>query len=381
MATDDGRDPFDDLVLDEDFVRGGAYEPPARTRGAIARHAGTTSWRHDRSDDGRAPARRRRSWKRRVVTGVVAVLALAGGGYALLRPTGGSASSTPAHPTAATAPSTSSTPDAPANAPITALIDQTYERGACYSWNQRAVEQTAAVVPCTRPHLIQAVARETIRTSPASAAYPSDVQWRSIIATTCAGPVAAFLGYRSTSLDRLTADAIHPLQRSWSEGRRSLECTVGDKELATLTNLSDTRAPLLGSWTGDGRTLGRWWVPAAGTCAAQRPVGGEPYDAIVPCAGMHETEFVGSITLSDKGYPSFAAQADESSARCAPVVVAYAGHALGTVAGRYVTGWQIPPDSWAAGDRTVACLVAAASPAGKKVPLVGSVRAPVGLAA
>jgi hypothetical protein len=38
---------FDNLVLDDDFIRGGVYEPPARTRDAIARHGhDKTSWRH-----------------------------------------------------------------------------------------------------------------------------------------------------------------------------------------------------------------------------------------------------------------------------------------------------------------------------------------------
>lgn len=40
-------DEFEGLVLDDDFVRGGAYEPPARTRVAIARFGDQqTSWRH-----------------------------------------------------------------------------------------------------------------------------------------------------------------------------------------------------------------------------------------------------------------------------------------------------------------------------------------------
>jgi hypothetical protein len=34
------RDVFDGLVLDENFVRGGAYEPPHRTREAIGRYQG-----------------------------------------------------------------------------------------------------------------------------------------------------------------------------------------------------------------------------------------------------------------------------------------------------------------------------------------------------
>lgn len=40
-------DEFASLVLDDDFVRGGTYEPPARTRLAIARYGDRqTSWRH-----------------------------------------------------------------------------------------------------------------------------------------------------------------------------------------------------------------------------------------------------------------------------------------------------------------------------------------------
>ena len=40
-------DEFDGLVLDDNFVRDGAYEPPARTRVAIARYGNQqTSWRH-----------------------------------------------------------------------------------------------------------------------------------------------------------------------------------------------------------------------------------------------------------------------------------------------------------------------------------------------
>lgn len=50
LDRDDRRDegdPFESLILDEDFVKGGVHEPPARTRDAIARLAGKeTSWRH-----------------------------------------------------------------------------------------------------------------------------------------------------------------------------------------------------------------------------------------------------------------------------------------------------------------------------------------------
>jgi hypothetical protein len=50
LSADDAPTPpdeFDKLVLDENFVRGGSYEPPARTRFAIARFGDQqTSWRH-----------------------------------------------------------------------------------------------------------------------------------------------------------------------------------------------------------------------------------------------------------------------------------------------------------------------------------------------
>jgi hypothetical protein len=50
LSADDAAAPtdeFDNLVLDDDFVRGGTYEPPARTRFAIAHYGDQqTSWRH-----------------------------------------------------------------------------------------------------------------------------------------------------------------------------------------------------------------------------------------------------------------------------------------------------------------------------------------------
>jgi hypothetical protein len=52
MASADDGQPFDEkafdeLLLGDDFIRGGAYEPPARTRAAIARYGNQkTSWRH-----------------------------------------------------------------------------------------------------------------------------------------------------------------------------------------------------------------------------------------------------------------------------------------------------------------------------------------------
>jgi hypothetical protein len=65
-STDSGTrssssaDEFDSLVLDEGFVRGGPYEPPARTRLAIARYGNQqTSWRHGGGLQG--PSQRRGS--------------------------------------------------------------------------------------------------------------------------------------------------------------------------------------------------------------------------------------------------------------------------------------------------------------------------------
>lgn len=53
-------DEFDRVVFDEEFVRGGSYEPPARTRAAIARFGNQqTSWRHGGGRDASVPAERR----------------------------------------------------------------------------------------------------------------------------------------------------------------------------------------------------------------------------------------------------------------------------------------------------------------------------------
>ena len=94
---DDGAAPelpdaFEGLVLDENFVRGGAYEPPARTREAIARHGNDkTSWRHGgglnqspaptkrprKADAAARPASKRRERLIAWLPAIVAVLAVA----------------------------------------------------------------------------------------------------------------------------------------------------------------------------------------------------------------------------------------------------------------------------------------------------------------
>jgi len=59
----ENSDEFDGLVFDDEFVRGGTYEPPARTRVAIAKYGDEpTSWRHGggtrKSQPSRAPETR-----------------------------------------------------------------------------------------------------------------------------------------------------------------------------------------------------------------------------------------------------------------------------------------------------------------------------------
>lgn len=82
------HEPFEGLILDDAFVRGGQYEPPARTREAIARLAGQdTSWRRPAappapggsfSPHSRRQAATRRSWPvSALFVGLVAVLVAA----------------------------------------------------------------------------------------------------------------------------------------------------------------------------------------------------------------------------------------------------------------------------------------------------------------
>jgi hypothetical protein len=65
-----GLDDLDRIRLDEEFIRGGVYEPPARTRAAIAKYGdAATSWRQAapvqpgrdaaKRETGRSPARSR----------------------------------------------------------------------------------------------------------------------------------------------------------------------------------------------------------------------------------------------------------------------------------------------------------------------------------
>lgn len=66
----DQQDPFEGIVFDEDFVKGGVHEPPARTREAFARYQGQqTSWRQA-GPQSPTPIRRRPSARLHRVLGM-----------------------------------------------------------------------------------------------------------------------------------------------------------------------------------------------------------------------------------------------------------------------------------------------------------------------
>jgi hypothetical protein len=374
VAGGDEHDPFKDLVLDDEFVRGGKYEAPARTRGAIARHGGDTSWRSPGNPGG---PNARRPKRRRLLIGAVVLALVAGGWFAVSHSSGSSAQ--PAALRRASAPTPTPGVTSPAATPTPQpeeLTDQAYVHGDCYTWNPRLTQTTARAVPCAVPHLMQALERHSLSEYGRSAPYPTAAQWNAIIDARCAASAAAFLGYGPSEANRYAGNALRPLARDWAEGARSIICDIQDNRLVPLANLTGPHAPVPTVMSGDARTTSRWFVPAAGTCTTNFLLTGVASPVVVPCAQPHDREYVGSTALADATDPSNAAQGAEDADRCQPIADAYAGLRVARTSTRYVTGWQIDAASWTAGDRLVACLVVTQTASGKPLQLPGSVKAP-----
>ncbi|MCK9893560.1 septum formation family protein [Frankia sp. AgB32] len=368
-------DPFADLVLDENFVRSATrYEPPARTRSALARFGSPDDptsrktarrQRAGRSGHGRTPSPSPRRWPGHRVVPVLGVVVLVSCVVAFLldRLDGTPGAALPAVGRAGA--------DAPHAQPGSVALEQEPEllrwrwtSGHCYTWDQRNTQTSVADVSCAGPHLFEAVGDLDLgRAYPVGRSFPGPEQWGAIASRHCDPLITPYLGYSLDPAGRFAAGTIHPLRSGWEAGTRRVVCGL----IARSRN-SDTSMPVFG---GQVRGADQAFTYPAGTCFR---LDGEGRDVEVDCAQPHHAQSVGPATLADipGGEPPSQARFTElASAACGPLLDPYLRQPRfgGAVVNR---GWQVLADeSWRAGTRATTCTVRFSDAAGNPKEAVG----------
>ena len=235
-------DDLDGWVFDDDFVRGGRHEPPARTRAAISEHGGRqTSWRQPGAPVGAEPqrSRKRRRSSTRAVRWIAALLVIAAAAAGVwvygsrnddsqrvpsadhpttIADTGGvalpSATSGPLHQVNGVSPST----------PIGTCLRDTSVRPAAATG---AGSIDLSTVACTAPHSYELVAVENAADS---ASYPSEAYWQGPVASAC---LQAFVRYtaqpsaaRTEIVANRTSTFFRPQPVGWADGDRTVYCVA-----------------------------------------------------------------------------------------------------------------------------------------------------------
>lgn len=252
------------------------------------------------------------------------------------------------------APSTSTTPP-----PLQSSA------GTCLTWTE-ADASDAERVDCGESHLFEVTGEVDLsRRFGGAARFPSEEQWRSLVADRCTEVTMAYLDDRFDPFGRFSVGAIKPSEASWRRGDRELRCglqTVG-------------RSGALYPSVGAAATQDQSDVSEPGTCLGNDGLGiGDPVD----CAQPHAVEVVGVVDLSEefgKAYPEEAEQDRVLEEACTRLAAEYAG-GPDVVGDKGLTVfWEtLRPKSWKAGSRKVGCRLGAFLPDRSGfAPVTGSV--------
>jgi hypothetical protein len=235
-------DDFDGWVLDEEFVRGGRPEAPARTREAIARLGGQqTSWRQPGKPSGpnepsadrrqRGRSRRRSGAKRFLKIGVV-VLALAAFGTWIYTSRGNSSIHNAAGPlhgsTIAAQPSPTSTPGAD-DLNVVRGINPTTPIGTCFRTSSADASAThtgpidLTSIACTRTHTYELLATEQVA---GSSEYPDVAYWHGPVTRACQRAFTAYTGAAGSSAHGRSSVFFQPARIAWAQGDRTVFCVA-----------------------------------------------------------------------------------------------------------------------------------------------------------
>ncbi|MBL7492020.1 septum formation family protein [Frankia sp. AgB1.9] len=241
------RDPFENLRLDEGFVRAARFvEPSAAERGRTG----------DRRDPGRCqvvPANRRLPagmhrmvWtpgpgpRRRRAARVLAFVAVLAGVMSIVITLRHTTNRTPATTPTATGTgraTSTSAPLAPRTASgyqVSSTLLPTLKVGDCVTWALRPGSTGAMVVSCTTPHRAEVVKMLGLAGQAPGDIWPGSAALDSLAATQCA---EAFLSYTSHARPDLeiVSSALEPSSDGWNAGTQQLACTAQLPNRATVS--------------------------------------------------------------------------------------------------------------------------------------------------
>ncbi len=229
-------DDFDDWVFDEEFVKGGRREAPARTRMSIAKYG-------DGRPDWRAPATtpRRTRVRHRALRAVLTFTALALAALGLvtwLHPFGlGGDGAGPARPVGSTVAADAGDYASGSAAAETGLVHGLTPRshtGDCFTIpaEQGAPDYTGPLdlnpADCTATHRFELITVEQAQGE--STQYPTDAYWSGPIMTSCHQAFTAYAGFDTppSGEDRVPT-LFRPTRTSWAAGDRTVYCLASSQ--------------------------------------------------------------------------------------------------------------------------------------------------------
>ncbi|OHV50448.1 hypothetical protein BCD48_10600 [Pseudofrankia sp. BMG5.36] len=253
------------------------------------------------------------------------------------------------------------------------LTGRRYQLGHCYLWDRGGSSTTVDDVSCDRPHLFESVSDDPADLSaefPATAARPlADDEWSSIYDRYCRTLVEAYLGYPLDPHGRFSILAIVPSVAGWIQGDRKIRCGIGAYAPTPEKPDNDLSA-------GSAKGADQSRVYPVGTCLAKDTTGTGP----VACSTPHQHVAIGDIRFTDPpgaAPPSDAAFAERAGQQCAAVARAFFGPSFQQTSTVNISWFNIAPESWQAGSRSVSCLVSYFTDAGEPRAVTGDARNPV----
>lgn len=360
MAEPGGSGGFDDVVFDEDFVRGASISELDAAKRAKAK-AREQAKAHKRERRLYRRHRRRRRIRRTAQT--LVLLAGVGGvgvmaGQSGMGPLSFLQADDEAQSVAAAGEETDPVPDtvsAPSTSTTVTLERRALDVGECVLWDQTAgrfgARNRIEVVDCDRPHLMEVTGSFVLPAGP----YPSEADWAAMFDTgKCAELGGLYVGGVLDPSGVYGPRGIIPLEDAWRLADREVWC--GLRRYPLEEGAADDPAAELFSGVVDRNPGAQHRILPVGSCLG--PDGEGLTYGTVSCDGPHNVEIAGHVELAGRvdHFPKPEEYQRLVSDACHRQSQVYAGRNLRDPVS---SGWMyIEQGSWDAGRRTVLCTVA-----------------------